>query len=210
MKTLDKEQDKIQQICEALRKETLEPAQTEAEYVISTAKAHANEIVQEAKREAERLIAEAQRAIERERNVFHSSLEQATKQSLEALRQAIDHKLFNAELHDLVVRHTSDPKIIANLITAVIKGIEKDGLGADLIAYVSKAASPQQINALLTEAILKKIKDQSVTLDDFEGGAKVRLEGKRITLDISDAVIEELLKNYVRKDFRKLLFARES
>lgn len=209
MKTLDKEHDKIQHICDTLRKETLEPAQREAEYIINTAKAHAHEIIHEAKQQAEKIQEDAKNSIERERNVFHSSLAQSTRQSLEALRQAIENKLFNPELHHLIVKHAADPKLIANIINAIVKAIEKDGTAADLIAYVSATASPEQINALLGEAILSRLKGHSVTLDEIEGGAKVRIENQKITLDISDREIEELLKRYVRKEFRQLLFAQE-
>lgn len=207
MKTLEKEEDKIQQICDALRKETLEPAQKEAEYIVTSAKGHANEIIREAQKQAERFIAEAQRTIEQERNVFQSSLSQAAKQSLEALRQAIEQQLFNPELHQLIVQHTADPAIIAKFIQALIKAIEKEGLEGNLNAVAPHSVNPQQVNALIGEAILKRLKGNSVTLDGFAGGVKVRLESKKITLDISDTEIESLLKQYIRKDFRKMLFA---
>lgn len=208
MKSLEKEQDRIQKICDVLRKQTIEPAHADAEKIISEAKARAEQIVRDAERQAEHLVSEARKNIERERNVFHSTLSQATKQSLEALRQAIEHQLFNPALNELVIKEASDPKVIAQLITAMITALEKEGLSTDLSASIPASISPQQVNSLLAKSILNKLKDNSVTLDTFAGGAKVRLEGKNITLDISNTEIEELIQRFIRKDFRTLLFSK--
>ena len=206
MKTFKTEQEKIQEICSILRKETLEPAQEEAQKIIAHAKERAEQLINEAHRESERLLEEAQRNIEKERNVFHSSLSQASQQSLEALRQKIERKLFNQELHEQIVAHTANPQVIAQLIKAIINAIEKEGLDTEITAIVPATVSSKDINQLLGENVLKKLKDHTVQIGDFGGGAKIRLEGKRLTFEISDKEIEELLKGYVRKDFRKLFF----
>lgn len=210
MKTLENEQDKIQKICDALRKQTLEPAQAEAEKIIQAGHARAEQIVQEARQQSDQLLAEARKKIERERNVFESSLSQASKQSIEALKQAIEHQLFTPELHDQIVKNTTDPKVIASLITSIVSAIEKEGLGVDLNAYVPASVPAQQVNALLAKEIINKLNGKSVALANFAGGAKIRVEGKNITLDISNTEIEELIQRYVRKDFRKLLFGNHN
>src|SRR3990170_4430527 len=97
-RTLEKGDEKIQKICDALRKGTLEPAQKEAERILKEAKAKAEQIIKEGHQEANRHLEEARAEIEKERNVFHSSLEQAGRQALEQLRQAIEYDLFSQEL----------------------------------------------------------------------------------------------------------------
>lgn len=206
MKTLETGNEKIQKICDVLRKDTLEPAKIEAESIISQANERAEEIIIEAQRRADEMIKESQSIIEQQNNVFQSSLEQASKQSLEALRQSIEHKLFRQELSDLITSHTSDPKVIANLINALIKAIEKEGLAVDLNVFIPANASEKEINHLLGERVLKKLKEKSVGLGDFTGGAQVRLDKKRLTIDITDADLAELLSKYIRKDLRKWIF----
>jgi V/A-type H+/Na+-transporting ATPase subunit E len=207
MKTLEKGKDKIQKICDLIRHETIEPAKQEAHGVIESAKARAEEIIAEAERQAERLHAQARAAIEQERNVFHSSLTQAARQSVESLKQEIEHKLFNEELQRVLQAQTADPKIIASLIASIVKAVDKDGISTDLIAVVPKSVSAAEVNRLLGEGILKRLKDQSVSVGTFEGGAQVKLVDKKMTIDISDAALKELISNYVRKDFRKMFFA---
>lgn len=208
MKTLDTAEDKIQKICDTLRHKTLEPAQEEAKRIVAEAQERAEQIVHHAEKQVEQLLAEARKNIERERNVFQSSLSQAGKQSLEALRQAIEHKLFNNEIQELIGQQATNPNVVAKLISAVVAGLEKDGLDADLAVYIPASVSVKEVNQLLGERILNKLKDKSVVLGDFGGGVKVRLEGKRMTLDVSNTVLEDLMSQYVRKDFRKLLFAK--
>lgn len=207
MKTLEKGQDKIQKICDILRHETIEPAKHEAEGIIESAKVRAEEIVAEAKRQAEKLHAQARAEIEQERNVFHSSLNQAAKQSLEALKQDVEHRLFNVELERILETQTADPKVIANLITAIVKAIEKDGITTNLSAVIPKAVSAADVNRYIGEEILSKLKSGTVDVGDFDGGAKVKLLDKKMTIDITDDALRELLTGYVRKDFRKLFFA---
>jgi V/A-type H+-transporting ATPase subunit E len=207
MKTLDKGQDKIKKIAESIKQEVLEPAHKESEKIIEEAQHKADEIIGNAEKQAQKLLESAKQSIEHERNVFHSSLSQSALQTLEHLRQNIETKLFNEQLEDTIVKHTSDPQIIADLITAIIEAIEREGLSTNLSAIVPKNVSPRQINQLLAKGILEKLQDQSVAVGNFAGGAQVKLVDKQLTLDVSDESLLEYLRSYLRKDFRKLVFA---
>lgn len=208
MKTFKSGKEKLEEIVTVLRKETLEPAQEEGKRIIAQAKAQAEHIIHQAQTEANSLVEEAQKSIERERTIFHSSLTQAAQQSIEAMRQAIEKKLFNEELHQLVNKEMSSKDLIAKLITALVKAIEKEGLNANLEAIIPQTVSAKEVAQLLAETIVNKLKNHTVQLGEFIGGAKVRLENKRVTVEITNKEIEELLKRYVRKDFRALFFGK--
>ncbi|EFB40580.1 V-type ATP synthase subunit E [Parachlamydia acanthamoebae str. Hall's coccus] len=206
MEKFEKGQDKIQKICDTLRKETLEPARQEAQEIIAEAHAKAAKIIKEAEQQAVTLHAQARKSIEQERNVFQSSLEQAARQGLESLRQSIEHKLFNEELEGLLEKQTADPKLIANVVNAIVEAVQKEGISSNLSAVISKRVSPEQVNALLLENVKSKLNEKGVTLGNFSGGAEVKLHGKRLTIDITDQTLKELLAGYARKDFRQLIF----
>ncbi len=210
MKTLKDGQEKIQEICDVLRRETLEPAHTEARSVIEEAKAKAHKIISDAESQAEQLHLNAKKTIEQERNVFKTALEQASVQSLEALRQDIEGHLFNTELNRVLNEQTTKPDVIAKLITVIIDAIEKEGIGADLSSSIAKSVSADDVNRLLSEGILKKLQGNSVVVGNFSGGARVQVHDKKLTIDISDEALRELLTTYVRKDFRKIIFAATS
>jgi len=207
MKTLEKGQDKIQKICAVLRDETLEPAQKEAQGIIEDAQRKAEQIISNAEKASKKLHEEAKAAIERERTVFLSTLQQAVKQSLEALQQSIENKFFSENLLSVIEKSTADPKIIANLVDAIVKALQKDGLDADLTVLVPKTMSPRQLNELLMQDVVKTLKEKSVVLGDFSAGVQVKLNDKRMTIDLSGSALRELLATYVaRKDFRKFVF----
>lgn len=207
MKTLEKGPDKIKKICAILHSEAIEPAQKEAEDIIQEAKKQAEKIVQQARKEAEKHLIDAKEQVKQENNVFQASLLQGSKQALEALRQYIEDKFFNEKLTSLIDKNAADPNLIANLINAIVKALEKDGLGANLTALVPQIVSPKQLNGLLLQDVLKSLKEQSVSVGNFGGGVQVKLNNKQLTIDISDSALKELLATYVtRKDFRKMIF----
>jgi V/A-type H+-transporting ATPase subunit E len=206
MKNLEAGRDKVRKICEALKKETLEPAKHEAEELVASARRHADEILADAKDEAERIVESARLEIERQRNIFQASLSQACRQTLETLKEKIEEKLFNPELRKLILKPMQDPKMIAQLITSVVKAIDKEGLEADLSAYIPSAVPAKDVNQLLASEIIQRLKEKGVLLSPIGGGIEVRIVQDNITIELSDAALKELVANYIRKDFRELVF----
>ena len=100
-----------------------------------------------------------------------------------------------------------DPKTIASLIEALVKAIEKEGTNADFTVYISKSVSPEQVAQFLTKDIVDKLQDKKLLQGDFLGGAKIILKDKKITLDVSEKELKELIAEYIRKDFRQLIFS---
>ncbi|MGK5594872.1 MAG: DUF4047 domain-containing protein [Parachlamydiaceae bacterium] len=206
MKHLETSQDKIAKICETLRNETIEPAKKDAANLIEEAKQEAERIVHEARLEAKKIKAHALEEIEQERKVFQSSLLQASKQSLEHLRQEIEHKLFNQQLDQLLEEQLKNPEIVASLINAIVKAVEDQGLSANLEAIIAKQVSPHDVNKLLLQGVLERLKAHSVAVGAFKGGAQVKLVDRKMVIDVSEEPLKELLASFVRKDFRKLIF----
>lgn len=206
MKSVDTGKDKVKKICEVLKRETLDPAKKEANAIIHQAHEDAAKIVEEAKREARKVHEEAQKKIEEERNVFESSINLACKKSLSTLKQEIEEKLFNPELSRWIEKGTQDPHILAELISAIVKGIEKEGLDANLEALVPATVSPKAVNQALLKGIADKLKENSVKIGEFEGGAEVKIIDQNITIDITDDALKALVAGFVRDDFRSAFF----
>lgn len=206
MDNADLGNDKIQQICEALRKQTLEPARQQASEIIENAKIEAEAIKAKAQKEAEALLLAAQKEIDQKKKLYASSISSASKQVVDKLKQELQQYFFNTNLKELFDKELAKPSVIAELITAVIKAIEKEGLDCDLAVYIPKHVGVEKISSLLTEDILKKLKDKKLLEKEFSGGAQVKLIGKEITLDISDEALTDLIAGLLRKDFREMIF----
>lgn len=200
--------EKIQKICDILKKETLEPAKQEAREIVENAHLQAADIVKEAKKKAESLLAETQKELEEKQKVFQASLQLACRQGIDLLKQKIEQELFDKQLTSVVADAMKNPKLISELLSSLVRSIEEKGIEDDLVAWIPKDVTPRMINAQLAATVLERFKNQSVAVGDFDGGVKVQFLGNQITLDISDAAVRELIALYIRRDFRDLVFNR--
>jgi len=207
MKSVDTGKDKVKKICEVLKKETLDPAKKEANKIIALARSDAERILEDAKREGKRIYEEAKKKIEEERNIFKASLNLAGKKSLDTLKQEIEQNLFNKELNTFVDKQMKDPHVIAELISAIVKGIEREGIDVDLKAVISSAVSTKEVNRELAKGVIERLKSKSVEIGDITGGTQVKIVDKNLTIDMTDEALKALLASFVREDFRSVIFA---
>lgn len=206
MKGTDSGKTKIQKICDIIKTETIEPAQQEAKEIIENAHLKAEEIVRNAEKKAKGILEHGDKELQQRKRVFESSMNLACRQSLESLRQKIENELFHPALAEAIHKSLSQPDMVSKLLTSVIQGIEKQGIDSDLTALVGKSVSPKQVNELLLKHIVERMREKGVVVGDFKGGVKVVLHQDRITIDISEEALKDLIGSFVRKEFREMLF----
>lgn len=206
MENLETGKEKIKQICEILKNESLQPAKEEAQKIVEQAQQEARAIMRSAEEKAEKSLAAAKLKAAKERELFESSIEQACRQGLERLRQDIENKLFNTELSGWLKGQSLDPNLAAKLINALVAAIEKEGTSANFSALIPAQIPAEKVNALLIKGVLDKLREHSVVVGELAGGVQLKLHDERMTLDISDVALKELIGHYIRKDFREILF----
>lgn len=206
MKGLETGKEKIQKICDAIRTETLEPAKQEAGEIIENAHLQAAEIVKKAEKKAADLILAAAGQMEEKGKVFQASMQLASRQGVEVLKQKIEEKLFDQGLNDLVVGEMKEPKLIAHIIESFMKTMAEKGIDEEFVAVIPKEITPRSINALLGDQVLAKLASKSVVIGDFAGGAQIQMKGRHLTIDISDLAVKELIAGYIHRDFRDMIF----
>lgn len=206
---VDTGRDKVKQICEVLRKETLEPAIEEAKGVLDDAHKKGQQIIAEAKEKAAKMIADAEKNIEKEQKIFKASLNQGARQSIEWLKQEIEERLLNQNLAQLIVKSTVSPQVLANMISAVVEAVKDEGLETDLSAIIPGVIEPREVNELLGKEVLDRLKEKSVIVGPKKGGIEVKLHKENVTIDISDSALLELMTRYIRADFHQYFFAEK-
>lgn len=206
MDNLETGKDKIKKICDLLKNETIEPAKEEAQQILEIAKQEAHQIIKDAEAKAEDILQRTQEKIEKEKGLFETALKDACRLGIEFLRQEIEKKLFNDSLVEWVDKQTIDPEIGAKLINALVEAIEKEGTSAQFSAIIPAKVPADQVNAKLVSQVLQKLREKSVVVGNFNGGVQLKLHDRKLTLDLSDQALKELLSQYIRKDFRKILF----
>lgn len=207
MTDLEKADQRIQVICEKIRSETLNPAKEEAQEIIERAKKEAAHIREKARAEAEKMQNDMRHAMQEERQIFQSSLQQAGKQAIDLLKQKIEQSLFTPSLDQWIDEQIGDASSCAKLIDVLVEAIQKDGLQTEISVKIPQKFTADQINALLSQKILQSLANNSVELSGLEGGVQVRLAGKNMVLDFSLKTLEEIIRSFIRKDFRKVFFS---
>ncbi|MBS0656368.1 MAG: V-type ATP synthase subunit E [Verrucomicrobia bacterium] len=198
---------RIQVICDKIRTQTLDPAKEQAQEIIEQALKDAEQIREKARLEAEQIQNDMRQAMQEEKQIFQSSLHQAGKQAVELLKQKIEQALFNPALDDWMEEQMGSSSATAKLIDVLVEAIQKDGLETAIAVKVSQRFTPDEINALLSQKILHALKNHSVELADLEGGVQVKLSDKKMAIDLSMKTLEEIIRSFVRKDFRKIFFS---
>ncbi|KPK32700.1 MAG: hypothetical protein AMS24_03350 [Chlamydiae bacterium SM23_39] len=197
---------KIDEICDILRKQTLEPAKKQAQEIIENARIEANNIIEDANNEKKKIVEEAVKEGDKKKDQILSALKLASQQVIDKLKNAIEEKFFKKGLKELIIKETSNPKIIVDLINCIIQAIEKEGIESDLSVYIPKHIGTDKINAFLTKDILDKLREKKVMEEPFLGGIKVKIHEEQLTIDITDQAIFDLIAEYIREDFREMIF----
>jgi V/A-type H+-transporting ATPase subunit E len=206
MKDILSGEDKIQKICDTIKKETLDPAKEHAHEIIENAQIESKEIINKANKEKEKIINDAKKQIEKEKKIFETALNLSIRQSIDSLKQKIENELFNKNLKDLVIQNSKEPNVLANFINTIVKIIEEKGLDTDISAYIPKDVNPEQVNNFLIADIKDKLREKEVVIKDFDSGVKIKLHNNQITIDLSDKAIKDIIANYIRSDFREKIF----
>lgn len=199
-------QDKLKQICDALREETLKPAEEEAGSIVHNAREQAKRIFEEAKEEAQRIIRSAEETADQTLKKGEAALVQAGKRSLENLKQAVETKIFRESLGEWLDHVATDPEVSAKLVQALVQVVDTQGISGNLSAYIGKHVSARAVNEALGKEITSKLKEKGVSVGNFSGGAELKVEERNWVLDMSSEVLLDLLTRFLQKDFREMIF----
>lgn len=198
--------DKLKQICDALRIETLKPAEEEAEVIVCNAKEQAKRIIQDAKEQAKEIILSAEDQASHKIKQGEAALALAGKRTLESLKQAVENTIFREALAEWLEQITIDPEFVAKLMEAMISAVEGQGITGSLSAYIGKHVSPRNVNELLGKSVTAKLRKKSFVIGNFSGGVQLKVEDKDWVLDLSSEALLELFLRYLQKDFREMIF----
>jgi V/A-type H+-transporting ATPase subunit E len=206
MEPLEQGKQKLSEICDLLRKDTLEPAQKEASSIIENAKAESQKLINTAKGKAQAVIEDAHKKNEQERILFNTSLDVAATQTFSKLKEEIETKLFNRQLKHLVQQIVDDPKNVARLVNVMVEAIAKEGLNGNLLLQLGKAINPEKISELLIKEVADQLEKKEIPIETISGGVVICLKDKQMSVDMSDEALRDLLGTYLRPSFREILF----
>jgi V/A-type H+-transporting ATPase subunit E len=206
MSILSSSQDKLQHLCELLKGQALEPAHEQAQKIVEDAKAEASKMIEEAMRQSKLLLDAAKAESNREKEVTCAALKQAGQQAIGRLRQEIETELVNKELTSLVRQTVSSPVVVVDLLKKYLEMLHEKGWDKDFSVEISKLPEAKELAGLIAAECSHQLKEGRVLSVLPEGGIRLKLHDRKMTLDASESAVCELLGQFLRKDLRTRLF----
>ena len=198
-------ENKLQQILDTLTQDTLMPAKQQAKEIVENANLQKEEIINKAKADAEKIIKEAEKKLTQQKQTFENAIKLAAKQTIDELKQTITNSLFNPAIFEITTKALAEETVIKDLIEVIIKAIEEEKIEGDLKVYISKHLSKENILALLSKKVIDRLQKNDIELEKLSG-VKIKLCKQNVTLDASNDAIKELVADFIKEDFRKIIF----
>ncbi len=199
---------------------------------VGQAKEQSQELLDQARQESARIVAEAKAEAQRSKETAHAEIEADKQAAMEALRMAARDAVldltsrvsqrFEEHVQRLVSSATMDEELVRTVVLVFAgKAAQEITLDKDLEIMVSKALFDEssgadehlqdrvkrQILAISREMLREGV--QLIPADDVQGGARVRLVGEKLEIDLSDKAISELLIRYMQPRFVSILRGAE-
>jgi V/A-type H+-transporting ATPase subunit E len=204
----------VKVLIDRIRDEGVQSARDEADRIISDAKAQAARIVSEAKAEAASVKKEAHAAMEREQTATIEALRIAARDTGLELRSAI-MSAFEEHVRRLVTDVTTDGSVLRDMIL-VLAGRAAGEFIKDKDAVI---LIPNRLADEVSEQLEDFLKQSSVAFsadvlrkgvelipsNEIQGGARVRLVGEDLEIDLSDEALSEMMLKMLLPRYRRIL-----
>jgi V/A-type H+-transporting ATPase subunit E len=181
----------VPELLERIQNEGIEKAKQQAEKIVSSAQNEANEIIDRAKKDAETMISESQKRIDAAQAAAHESLIQASRDTIIALRQSVQH--FFELLIQADVAKAFDEKIAAQVIPEVLHALAVNQTSDFEVLLAPELA--QKIDASLASRLAKELARGGVfkPYSAIDAGFRVGVVGESVQYDFSVESIAQLL-----------------
>ncbi|MDP1665335.1 MAG: hypothetical protein Q8L79_09425 [Methylobacter sp.] len=209
----------VQALIDRIRDQGVQSANLEAARILAEAEAKASQLVADAQKQVEQLRAKATADIKAEQAAAQEALKISARDTVLRLKNGVS-AAFETFVRRLVTTATQDRELMKNLVL-VLAGHSAEEFIKD-----------KQIQILLSEALLTgkpdpKLRDlgkqtilslssdmlregvELIPSSVTEGGAKVRLVGEQLEIDLSDKAISKMLAAHLLPRFQAILTGAE-
>jgi V/A-type H+-transporting ATPase subunit E len=204
----------VKELIDRIRDEGVQSARDEAGRILAEAKAQAARIVSDAKAEAARSKREAHAAMEREQTATIEALRIAARDTGLELRSAI-LSAFEEHVRRLVTDVTTDGSVLRDMILVLAGRAAEDFINdkeaailvpsrlADEVSEELEEFLKQSAEAFSADVLRKGV--ELIPSNEVEGGARVRLVGEDLEIDLSDEALSEMMLKLLLPRYRKIL-----
>lgn len=204
----------VQALIARIRDRGVEAGRSEGERLLTEAQAEAARLVAEAEERAEALLAEARARIQSEEQAGLAALRMAARDTGLQLRQAV-LAAFEEHVRRLVTEVTLDGSFLHSLVLTLAGQAADEHLGdkqvqiqvAKFLAGDSDAEldEAERRAALAISSLMLREGVELIPTDKVRGGARVRVVGEELEIDLTDEAIATLLLERMIPRFRSIL-----
>jgi len=214
-----KNESSVQALIDRIRDQGVQSANQEAARILAEAEAKAAQLLADAQKQVEQLRAKSTADIAAEKAAAEEALKLSARDTIMRLKNGVA-AAFETFVRRLVTTATQDRDLMKKLVL-VLAGQSAEELIKDkqiqiLLsdALVTGKADPklrelgkQTILSLSSEMLREGV--ELLPLSSIEGGAKVRLVGEQLEIDLSDKAIAKMLSDHLLPRFQAILTGAE-
>lgn len=201
--TLPSADSKVQEICDILKKETLDPAQEKANQIVQNAENEAKKRLQEAENQIAALKEQHARDLEREKNTQISAVQLSIQQAVLALRQSVT-EIFTEELQKLFQENLKKSDVCSKIIDALVQAVDKEGLSANLRVILPQSVTIQEILNSLVPAVKKRLEKGGIEVGKQVSGVILEVKDQNLGIAVTDETLLSLLQEGFTKELREV------
>ncbi len=204
----------VKDLIDRIRDEGVRAARAEADRILAEAKAKAARTVADAKAKAAAIKKEAQAATEREQTASIEALRMAARDTGLELRSAV-MSAFEEHVRRLVTDVTTDGAVLRDMILVLAGRAAEDFIqDKEAVILVPKRLADEvsvELDEFLRQSAVSFSADllrkgiELIPSSEFQGGARIRLVGEDLEIDLSDEALSEMMLKLLLPRYRKIL-----
>ena len=207
----------VQELISRIRDDGVEAGQSKADEIVSQAREEATRLVAEAREEAQEIRAKADAEIESNHQAALEALKMAARDArLQLGAQVLSS--FEQHVKRLVAQGTQDGSFVRSLILVLAGQAAEEQYAPDqkleiLISdlLIGREQENPELDQLAREGVLgisgNMLREgvEIIPVGDVAGGARVRLVGEDLEIDLTDEAISKLLMKHLLPRYRAIL-----
>ena len=199
---VDSANSKVQEICDLLKKETLDPAKVEAARIVEEAEQKAQSMIEKGKAQLAKLEEEHQKKLDKQLEVHEMAIQLAIKQGLAQLKENV-LALFTEEMQTQMGKSLDEKGAVTKIVEALITSLEKEGIDGDFSVSIPKHIEVSDLLNDLSDGVKNCIQQNKIEIGHGKSGIYVVMTEGKVGIEVSQDSMMALLSEYVGSELRK-------
>ena len=210
----------VQELIDRIRGQGVQAAREESDRILeSEARKEAAATKAKADADAKAMIESARAQVATEKAAAAEAIKNAARDSILELRNDV-RKAFEVHVRRLVSQQAEDAGFVRSLVLVLAgEAAEKHITDKDAVIFVSSAIGGEKGTEATTEGVQKKVNNavlgamgvmlregiQLLIDDGIKGGARVKLSGENLEIDMTDEALSRLLLKNLLPRYRAIV-----